>query len=169
MASLISRKSRCSSFSLPRITVNLAIGSAAEAKNNKIEQAIINSSSVIPALSSPQCWRLRKLRLELRTIELFRSRTKGLYLNVASLVTSGIGFCCESLAFTCTIERFDEPGANAFDHDPISVPLPLTPGVLGCRRRRNNRLPMFLVYALTRWQFPDCRRRGIRRAALPRC
>src|SRR5712692_1571857 len=52
---------------------------------------------------------------------------------VASLVTSGIGFCCESLAFTCTIDRFDEPGASALITIPISVPLPFTPGVFGWR------------------------------------
>ena len=27
---------------------------------------------------------------------------------MASLVTSGISFCCESLAFTCTIDKFEE-------------------------------------------------------------
>src|SRR5882762_8222129 len=57
----------------------------------------------------------------------------GCTCSVASLVTSGIGFCCESLAFTCTIDRFDEPGAIAFTTIPMIVPVPLTPAVFGCR------------------------------------
>ena len=51
--------------------------------------------------------------------------------SAASLVTSGISFCCESFAFTCTIDKFEEPGASALTTIPISVPLPLTPEVLG--------------------------------------
>src|SRR5882724_871285 len=57
----------------------------------------------------------------------------GCTCSVASLVTSGIGFCCESLAFTCTIDRFDDPGPIAFTTIPIIVPVPLTPTVFGCR------------------------------------
>src|SRR5438270_12648080 len=53
--------------------------------------------------------------------------------SVASPVTSGMGFCCESLAFTCTIERFDAPGAMAFTTMPMTVPVPLTPAVFGWR------------------------------------
>ena len=44
-----------------------------------------------------------------------------------------MAFCCESLAFTWTMDKFVEPGANAFTTTPMSVPLPLTPGVLGGR------------------------------------
>jgi hypothetical protein len=55
----------------------------------------------------------------------------GCTCTVASLLTRGIGFCCESFAFTCMIDRFDEPGASALTTMPSSVPLPLTPGVLG--------------------------------------
>src|SRR5437879_12862723 len=44
-----------------------------------------------------------------------------------------MGFCCESLALTCTMDNGDVPGATAFTTSPRSVPLPLTPGVLGGR------------------------------------
>src|SRR4029077_17342728 len=57
----------------------------------------------------------------------------GCTCSVASLVTSGIGFCCESLALTCTIDRLEFPCASAFITIPINVPLPLTPELLGCR------------------------------------
>src|SRR5205823_9046962 len=52
---------------------------------------------------------------------------------VAWLVTNGIDFCCESFAFTCTMDKFEEPGARAFTRSPRRVPLPFTPGVLGWR------------------------------------
>src|SRR5947207_12555658 len=44
-----------------------------------------------------------------------------------------MGFCCESLALTCTMDNGDVPGATAFTTSPRRVPLPLTPGVLGGR------------------------------------
>jgi len=52
---------------------------------------------------------------------------------VASLVTSWMGRCCESFAFSCTIEIAEEPGAIPLTTMPSNVPLPLTPGVFGCR------------------------------------
>jgi hypothetical protein len=57
----------------------------------------------------------------------------GCTCTVASLLTSGIGFSCESFAFTCTTDRFDEPGASVLTTMPSRVLLPLTPGVLGWR------------------------------------
>src|SRR6266404_3874276 len=44
-----------------------------------------------------------------------------------------MGFCCESLAFTCTMDRFEAPGAIAFTTIPMIVPVPLTPAVFGWR------------------------------------
>src|SRR5258705_4165699 len=44
-----------------------------------------------------------------------------------------MGFCCESLAFTCTMDRFEAPGAMAFTTIPMIVPVPLTPAVFGWR------------------------------------
>src|SRR5215469_12142237 len=43
-----------------------------------------------------------------------------------------MGLCWESLALICTIERFVVPGASAFTTTPSNVPVPFTPGVLGC-------------------------------------
>ena len=48
-------------------------------------------------------------------------------------VTSGMTFCCESRAFTCTMEIFALPTALPFITRPSSVPLPFTPCVFGWR------------------------------------
>jgi len=63
-----------------------------------------------------------------RTGELY-----GFTWTLASLVTSCMGRCCESFAFSCTIEIREEPGAIPLTTMPSNVPLPLTPGVFGCR------------------------------------
>src|SRR3954451_15340442 len=58
-------------------------------------------------------------------------RDQGCTVTDASLVTIGIGRCCESLALICTMDRLDVPGASALITMPIMVPVPLTPGVFG--------------------------------------
>ena len=55
----------------------------------------------------------------------------GFTCTVASLVTNWIGFCCEFLAFTCTIDRVLAPGARALITMPMIVPVPLAPVVFG--------------------------------------
>src|SRR5947199_391837 len=136
MASFISRRSRRSSASFCRMMVYFAMGNAAEDRTIRIAHAIINSSSVIPDSERdgfrpiPLTTRLwfKVSRNIIRTI-----RNYGWTCTVASLVISGIRFCCESFAFTCTIDRFDEPGARPLITIPSSVPLPLTPAVFGPR------------------------------------
>src|SRR6266436_1465458 len=103
-----------------------AIGSAAEDKIIRIAQARINSSKVMPCSERPRLRFIIMLRI-LQTI------AYGCTCSVASPVTSGIGFCCESLALTWTMDTFEEPGAIAFTTIPMIVPVPLTPAVLGCR------------------------------------
>src|SRR6266404_2267206 len=103
------------------------MGSAAEDKIIRIAQARINSSKVMPRWERPRLRSIIILRI-LQTLVNY-----GCTCSVASTVTSGIGLCCESLAFTCTTERFEEPGAIAFTTIPMIVPVPLTPAVLGCR------------------------------------
>src|SRR5215470_12441560 len=139
------------------------IGIAAEVRMTRIEQAIINSISVIPAAVLTRAVRRRERGRERRPraqplprdfavslMKICRRRPNqksewpgdsghssiykldyGCTCNVASLVTSGIGFCCESFAFTCTIDRFELPGAIAFTTMPMIVPVPLTPAVFG--------------------------------------
>jgi hypothetical protein len=55
----------------------------------------------------------------------------GFTCTLASLVTNWMGRCCESLAFTCTIDSVLVPGASALITMPVTVPVPLAPGVLG--------------------------------------
>jgi hypothetical protein len=55
----------------------------------------------------------------------------GLTCTLASLVSNWMGRCCESLAFTCTIDRVLFPGASALITMPVTVPVPLAPGVFG--------------------------------------
>src|SRR6267378_7475681 len=112
------------------MTLYFAIGSAAEDKTKSMEQAMINSSSVMPAWERESLWGRPFIRM-MRDID--NPFDYGWTCSVASLVTSGISFCCESFAFTCTIDRFVEPGAIPLTTIPISVPFPLTPGVLGWR------------------------------------
>src|SRR6266404_417645 len=104
-----------------------AIGSAAEDKIIRIAQARINSSKVMP------CSERSRLRLRILRILQALADYYGCTCTVASTVTSGMGFCCESLAFTCTMDKFELPGAIAFTTIPMIVPVPLTPAVFGCR------------------------------------
>jgi hypothetical protein len=60
-----------------------------------------------------------------------RARGYGFTCTLASLVTNWIGRCCESLAFTCTTDRVLFPGASALITMPVTVPVPLAPGVFG--------------------------------------
>jgi hypothetical protein len=55
----------------------------------------------------------------------------GFTCTLASPVTNWIGRCCESLAFTCTIDRVLAPGASALITMPTMVPVPLAPNVFG--------------------------------------
>src|SRR3981189_2056426 len=112
------------------MTVYFAIGRAGEEKIKSMAQAIINSSNVMPAAERESLGDRPFIRM-LRGIN--NPFDYGWTCSVASLVTSGISFCCESFAFTCTIERLDEPGPSALMTIPIHVPLPLTPRVFGSR------------------------------------
>jgi hypothetical protein len=119
------------------------IGIAAEVRMSKIEQARISSISVMPAAAPTRPTRTARLRRNVRKppgcmcVRLMELKSFAITLDyyctctVASLVTSGIGFCCESFAFTCTMDKFEFPGAIAFTTMPMIVPVPLTPAVFG--------------------------------------
>src|SRR6266576_1834751 len=111
------------------MTVYLAMGSAAEERMSSIAHAMINSSSVIPS-SERNVLRWTLLRPGPR-FEMFGNiaRIIRLRLDLQRRLTGyhGINFCCESFAFACTIDRFDDPGASALTTIPIKVHVPPTP------------------------------------------
>src|SRR5258706_10121371 len=84
------------------------------------------SSKVMPCSERP--------RLPHKNLRMLQTLADyGWTCSVASPVTSARGFCCESLALTCTMDKFEAPGAIAFTTIPMIVPVPLTPAVFGCR------------------------------------
>ena len=55
----------------------------------------------------------------------------GFTCTLASPVINWIGLCCESLAFSCTIDKELVPVASALIMMPMIVPVPLAPVVFG--------------------------------------